>query len=528
MITGLSYSNIAGRSASYGFKPLTVILGESRSGKTAALDAVYLDLLGYHPHPKIGKVKKNIVASLAKPGDSIEVRSVHAGKMAYNRTQNFGDAETKGSDGGMPFAPAMMVGLSEFSEMTASKRLDFLLSKLPDPKGAIDDKLIATVIGPVPSTLMNEYAVIPTLTEEWNEAVRSCPKGDNYIEWLTTATEHFVTKGSAWSTQAKNALQAIKAQELEDSKPENVVPDQSRYIKALEEKSNTLQIAINTFNVGRVGCIHEIKELTLTIVALEGRLAATRDTKSVCPMCQAMSTKPPTEKDASAIQSALTKARMELQAKQKEMTDTFDPKLKEFHAQQDVNEKELCRLKTIQRQFQNNQGRHSARVDQQTARLKYERQAEIQKAIVKILTDLRKKAIEDGLDGVLAPANELVFPVLGIKVVFRDGNFYLGDAPLHRFSGSEKAIVYSALQFALTIDHPEKIVVLDELGVISDKLKTAFFKELWRMVAKKKIDQVIAVDVSGTWLLNLINSSDATKASWEKLGTIINTSEPQP
>ena len=126
------------------------------------------------------------------------------------------------------------------------------------------------------------------------------------------------------------------------------------------------------------------------------------------------------------------------------------------------------------------------------------------------IADFRTELLNQVSSTLLTVANRVVEPVLGGKLEFADGDFTLGQANLLTLSGSEKMVVFAALQISLSANYSPKIVLMDELGVVDQVRKAKLLEVVSGLIADKTIEQFVAVDIhpltelpAGTAVINM-------------------------
>lgn len=111
------------------------------------------------------------------------------------------------------------------------------------------------------------------------------------------------------------------------------------------------------------------------------------------------------------------------------------------------------------------------------------------------IVDFRTDLLNQVSSTLLTVANRVVEPVLGKKLEFADGDFTLGQANLLTLSGSEKMVVFAALQISLSANYSPKIVLMDELGVVDQARKAKLLDVIQELITDKTIEQFVAVDI---------------------------------
>lgn len=114
------------------------------------------------------------------------------------------------------------------------------------------------------------------------------------------------------------------------------------------------------------------------------------------------------------------------------------------------------------------------------------------------LRKIQAKMVEDAFVPLLQSANDLFGGMLRTPLAYRDGDIGTWRGGLwytHKtFSGTEKALTYAAIQIALSAKAPFGIMILDELGRISETKMALVYARIVQALNKKWIGQFIGID----------------------------------
>lgn len=88
----------------------------------------------------------------------------------------------------------------------------------------------------------------------------------------------------------------------------------------------------------------------------------------------------------------------------------------------------------------------------------------------------------------------------------------------HTFSGTEKALCYSAIQAALTVENPCRIMIIDELGRLDDKNRILLMVRIIEAVESGYVDQFIGCDPNTTGFYDKIATSENCPLNIRSLG----------
>lgn len=503
MITRLSYTGLMGRTESFELAAVNLVVGPNSSAKSTILHAAYLDLLGFHPDPKIGKLRENI-RQLGTEGQPLAVSSQHkVGDLVFARSQTWWK-KYEVSDGSFPFAPSLLVGMEEFysGKMTAAGRLAFLLERSTLPPEYTVESTIEK-LKPVPAYFLDEFGEGEDVGRQWTHSVTtvgSLAKGQPFIAWLNEAKALAADKLKNAKLMASGAQEALTAAELEDSKPENVARDRSQDIAAAERHKAAIEAADRERSDKYKAAVSDARSVTAELSSLRDRLAATKQTTWACPTCKHVHTKKPSQENAAVINGSI--AQLEARyAKYTSEMETLNKEGEPVAAAISEAQRQIEVLRQEQRRWDNAQGRAQARSEHR----KTVRRGKLAMAAYKLLgeklVEITDQAVAVGLQSTLGPANALIEPVLGSPVEFRDGDF-AWRGHLATLSGSEKIIVFAGLQLALTQQHKEPILIVDELGRVDAQRKVRLINQVSTMVSSGLLQQFIGVDVTDSWLVS--------------------------
>lgn len=116
----------------------------------------------------------------------------------------------------------------------------------------------------------------------------------------------------------------------------------------------------------------------------------------------------------------------------------------------------------------------------------------IRKEFVKILQDVLDQFMKDSVGKVLARANRLVEPVLGAPLVWEDG-IKLEGASFATLSGTERAVVSAGLALAFAVEAEFRLLILDELGVITPEPRAKLFEVIDQLLEEGDLDQFFGI-----------------------------------
>lgn len=119
------------------------------------------------------------------------------------------------------------------------------------------------------------------------------------------------------------------------------------------------------------------------------------------------------------------------------------------------------------------------------------------KTALELLRETQRKMVADAFGPLLATANGFFGSIFRTPIAYNDGEIGTwrdGVWVGHRtFSGTEKALCYSAIQMALASKSPTKIMMIDELGRLDPTNVDKLIECVAKAVEAKRIDQFIGI-----------------------------------
>jgi len=124
---------------------------------------------------------------------------------------------------------------------------------------------------------------------------------------------------------------------------------------------------------------------------------------------------------------------------------------------------------------------------------------ELLKGLIQKVKDMKEQIVDDSIQRVLKPANELIDGIMGSPLVYEEGR--LGRTSksgkfinYKTFSGSELAMTFCAITIGLAAKN-KKLAIMDELSYFDDQRKAQLLKNIQGMIERGTIEQFIGVDV---------------------------------
>lgn len=149
----------------------------------------------------------------------------------------------------------------------------------------------------------------------------------------------------------------------------------------------------------------------------------------------------------------------------------------------------------LQAKWEQDRGRRSVTAEQSVKGDEYENAILGYKVIVKVIAEENVKRIERSITPLLDTANLIIKPVINTTLKYEDGEFtFMRSGNVVRMkvmSGTERLAVFAGLQFALSAGSTPKILIVDELGRMTDGSLGRFLKAISDQIAAGTLTQFI-------------------------------------
>lgn len=509
MLKSISIRNLKGLSGDFEIGPFTVITGANRSGKSALLDAITLDMLGYVPSLGRQPASTKQLAS----GSVMRVSSTHDG---YTLVQEWGKKNTiTASRENHMFADTEMISLTEFFKLTSMARTRFLLKKSGSSisRQSVWAKIVEGMLG----RAYSEEQILP-VAYIGQKDIPLC-------DWLDFAAESSRQLSQIISAKINGAEAVVSehtinasAGSLADSVV-NVQPE----IDALNKEQSSWQAKLSAVSVASAkarataaATIQEGRASVARVATAKAQLDALRKDLSstptcgkcggpvACPACAG-------KKSSSSIAIEAKELDIKtLQAQSDKLRDRFrseDETAKSLEADRAAVEAEGAPYRSRFDELSVQQAKWHAAMGKRDSASKAESTIDELREEKRMLFDFKEissvvieEILSASMTETIRVANLLISPVLGITAEFQDDSFgYTHGKQFVSFktlSGSEKAVFCAGIGMALTSQSEEKILLLDELGIMRDDLKAVFVKVALSLIEAGTINQCIVVDPS--------------------------------
>lgn len=141
-ITNIKFTQVKGRNGDYDVTPATLVIGPNRTGKTAIADAVRVTLLGYHPD----LARKNPAILELSAGSSLSAALTLSTGVQLTRSYQLERNSVKMTSNIDPLNFATpLLDATEYFQMTANERVDYIFGKVQLPPDYTPDGVIAAL-----------------------------------------------------------------------------------------------------------------------------------------------------------------------------------------------------------------------------------------------------------------------------------------------------------------------------------------------------------------------------------------------
>ena len=495
MITKVGLLNFKGLNREIPLGPITVIRGGNMVGKTAVLSAVRIGLLGFDPD--LGK--QHVATQDAMSGKVMGVTLTFASGARFEHGW-----DSKGytvTPNTFTPAPLEMLSLDEFFKITSKERAKYLISKCPTAPVNVDDFRSLLVRELISEGVQNTDAVLKPLVEFWQPLdQRDAAK---WMDLVATKVANELTFNKRRLEEHRAAAASLAARAIDET-PREIVQDQSAEIAKVT--TERLKVHGNQLNATKV--LAEAKAAVARITA-DGR----RVYKDIEDLKKELLEPPKCSRCGVVIvcecqKDAAAKVEIEIASKDKLQTKLISD-LKTANLRVDVEagvanqaavdlaaiDEKLNGLRVLQAKWEQERGRRSVTAEQSVKGDEYENAILGYKVIVKVIAEENVKRIERSITPLLDTANLIIKPVINTTLKYEDGEFtFMRSGNVVRMkvmSGTERLAVFAGLQFALSAGSTPKILIVDELGRMTDGSLGRFLKAISDQIAAGTLTQFI-------------------------------------
>ena len=495
MITKVGLLNFKGLNREIPLGPITVIRGGNMVGKTAVLSAVRIGLLGFDPD--LGK--QHVATQDAMSGKVMGVTLTFASGARFEHGW-----DSKGytvTPNTFTPAPLEMLSLDEFFKITSKERAKYLISKCPTAPVNVDDFRSLLVRELISEGVQNTDAVLKPLVEFWQPLdQRDAAK---WMDLVATKVANELTFNKRRLEEHRAAAASLAARAIDET-PREIVQDQSAEIAKVT--TERLKVHGNQLNATKV--LAEAKAAVARITA-DGR----RVYKDIEDLKKELLEPPKCSRCGVVIvcecqKDAAAKVEIEIASKDKLQTKLISD-LKTANLRVEVEagvanqaavdlaaiDEKLNGLRVLQAKWEQERGRRSVTAEQSVKGDEYENAILGYKVIVKVIAEENVKRIERSITPLLDTANLIIKPVINTTLKYEDGEFtFMRSGNVVRMkvmSGTERLAVFAGLQFALSAGSTPKILIVDELGRMTDGSLGRFLKAISDQIAAGTLTQFI-------------------------------------
>jgi len=439
------------------FRTINVIVGDNACGKTAVLDAIRICLIGYVP--RYGKQSTSALAS-GKRMHVIGEFETYVRKMHWEGVKLSHSCVPT-----VPFDPAESLDLTEFESKTKADKVNYLLSKIPADAGTPAFETVIKSIALAVQSQGGKQKVVDALTRVEAATV---------FEAMTAYREVADSRAS----KAKAEIETIRrvAAHAETNMSEGGIVDViqdptaeihrlSKEIKGSENERSWMQTELASKSESLEQTVALAKELKAN--------TANEASGCPCPTCGAKR-KPLDEVEIKKLHDQTEAKLNDMRVTVRDMRDAVNVltlKVAESKAETAVLVGLLAEQNLIRDRWIGNQGKQSV-IDE--AKVKLDQLIDFQIAWKEAAEEIKAQIIEvtkNGIGAVLRSANRLIYAVVGFTIEYNGVEFVKFDEEhSYKFmSDSERAVVSAGLQMAFSASSRNRIMVIDELAVLSEK-----------------------------------------------------------
>ena len=144
------------------------------------------------------------------------------------------------------------------------------------------------------------------------------------------------------------------------------------------------------------------------------------------------------------------------------------------------------------------------------------KRAAIYKAAVGVLIDYQDATIKFKIGAFMDQSSNIFTQVMGKRLEFDDGEIGYRDGARwvshETFCGAEMLLAYAGLALALAVDSDMKVLIIDEMGVLTDDRKLKLITSVGDMIDAGMIDNFIGIDVSANVYEAFANSKNRSNS----------------
>lgn len=529
-LTHIRMKNFKGYSGDYALRPLTMIVGPNYSGKSRIIEAITVALRG--SLPKLGKTNPDtfrlssgeVMAVLAEIDGQVGVR------REWRRMPN--GSIKAGMQSGVPvkFDDLPILDPSAYFAMSAAKRTGYLFS-MTAPKG--DCKEIKAVLDEVeandPDFSGRDEEALNAMRDIFHEHCRTGSPNQAVVEIVERLKEEFTSwnrkeKEGAAANAKINALmerqpkryaeyealldEMIECQDQQKALSKSigavplVIPDDVKHPQPWRDSllvtAEKYYDAVKSFEdqASRIDKVHSHDRCPYCLSSgldwkknILDYLRAERAQKEA-EVRRLERQKEDEEQILVDVESKYDAALKLAEQTQREKRETLEAEMRKHEANTD----DIARLVKDIEKWRTEEALLQKSVEQWR---KAESFMKIIKACQARMDALKATWVDSVFVDFMARANRLGGDLLDAPLQFSDGEIGILKGTQfvtsETFSGSEHAICVTTIAAALANQFPMRLLLLDEMGVMTGKTQSRLLHRLRECVEANELDQVICV-----------------------------------
>lgn len=456
-VKSISASNFKGRTFEYQLGSVTIFHGENGAGKSAVAEAIRLAMLGYDP--RVPKKKADIWEAFASEESmAVTVTFEDGSKNQVDLIQRKGTVS--GTIAVNLEVPAYLLDMNSYWKLSRADRSQFLMSQC------------------VPASMLSSIKALES------DVVRLETAISNDNSRRTNLRGAISAQVAAPGELKITALPVDHGEKITDTK--NTVREGEKIIQNLTNEklaASRVQQKIEGLN--------------------EAAKRATAMAPS--PVCEHCGQLVNALRDAVAVSFSGQLKECFHEAQGHRPLSEIEANFLEWNTYLMEARKALAEMENAQNAWNQLAFKEQTALKNQRELDELEPRLESNREKLKELIQERKDKLSQCVDPLLQSANAFLEPTLGMKMALEDGHigFRAGSdtsrfLPFTSLSGAQELMASAGLQIALAGESPVKLVMMDELGRLSEATKTKLVGAIESLLKAKVIDQFVGCDVSAT------------------------------
>jgi DNA repair exonuclease SbcCD ATPase subunit len=518
-ISKLSTSPFKGRSISLALKRMNLITGDNLAGKTSVPDAVKVGTLGYVP--KVGKTERATFELSSDPNQLNVQIEFSNGSANYAVLTKDKDGQVSRSLNFSVRTPAVMMDFSDYLRRTEQDKMAYVLGCVQPELIKHRDKDLLAELRKIEALPVAVAAPIIKATLKFVEDKVRERAGANLTvpEWMNMMIGAFKRKKREANETAKDKAASLNtlAQQAREEQPALIGPSKEELMQA-HRRAERLRAdfaakpkSLDGDLVRQVAARDDARSrLAIARGHLEEFAAEERSMRKckACPTCQSKGkawlaswtrwNRIRVKETSVLVNELRIKAETgEVRAKQLQAeAGRFDALERDIDAAQaslNLLSERAEAANTVRRSSQGLRGQLEA---ESVAAIT---EGDVLDKFVEAFADAQQRLLDGTFGSLLATAKEFTAAFFRAPLEYRGGDLgYQRDGTWvswRTFSGAEELFAFAGFSIALCQRAPFRLVVLDEFGRLTAKMKVKMVQVLGGLIERKVIDQVIVIDV---------------------------------